>query len=188
MKDLKETFNLISIGTIAVDLLVIILGIFFMTNPAVGLESGLLLIGILLLISGIASIIKYIIHPKRLFRFELGYGILSIIAGLLAIFKPFEVATLMTILFAIWLIVSSTIKLVMALELRKIKDNTWTFDVTVAILTIILGILIIFNPFSSNMLLTVYIGVMMCIYASMDIVEQFFIRKRMNTIIKIFSK
>jgi len=188
MKDIKETFNLITIGSIAMDIIILILGIFFMTNPAVGLESALLLIGILLLISGVCSIIKYIINPKKLLRFELGYGIISIIAGLFAIFKPFGVATLITVLIAIWLIISSVVKLVLAIELRRIKEKTWIFDLTVAILVIIIGMLILFNPFNSYMILSVYVGVMMTMYAAMDVVEQFFLRKRVNDIIKIFNK
>ena len=51
-----------------------------MTSPAVGEEAALLLIGILLLISGVCSIIKYILNPKRLFKIELGFGIISVIA------------------------------------------------------------------------------------------------------------
>lgn len=188
MKDIKETIGLITIGSIAVDILVIVLGLFFITNPAVGLESALLLIGLLLFISGISSIIKFIIHPRSIFKFELVFGIVSIIAGILAIFKPFSVATLITVLIAIWLIISSSVKVVMALKLRKLKDSTWTFDITVSLLVIIIGILVLVNPFSSCMLLSVYVGVMLSIYAAMDIVEQFFIRKRINNIIKIFSK
>ena len=188
MKNVKETFNTISIGTIIIDVLIVVLGIFFMVNPSVGLESALLLIGVLLLISGICAIIKYIMNPKRFFRYELGYGIISIIAGLFAILKPFKVATLIVALIAIWLIISSVIKLMLALELRKLKDVTWIFDLTVFVLTIILGILILVNPFSSTMILSVYVGVLLTMYASMDIVEQFFIRKRIKTIINIFSK
>ncbi|MBP5469600.1 MAG: DUF308 domain-containing protein [Candidatus Riflebacteria bacterium] len=188
MESIKERLNLITFGTIGIDLLVIALGLFLMTNPAVGLESALLLIGILLLISGISSIIKYIMHPIRFFRFELIYGAISIVAGILAIFKPFEVIALITSLIAIWLIISSIIKLIMAIELKRNKEETWIFDITVAALVIILGILIIFNPFSSSMLLSVYVGVMITIYAAMDIVEQFFIRKRINSICKIFKK
>lgn len=188
MKDLKSTFNLVTIGSIIMDVLIIILGIFFVSNPTVGLESALLLIGLLLLISGICAIIKYIMNPRSFFKFELLYGLLSIIFGLFAIFKPFGVATLIVVLVGIWLIISSVIKLVMALELRKIKENTWVFDLTVSALTIVLGILILVNPFSSYIILSTYVGVMMMIYAAMDIVEQFFIRKRANTIMKFFSK
>ena len=188
MKDIKEAFNLITIGSIAMDILIILLGVFFITNPAVGLESALLLIGILLLISGISSIIKYVVNPKRLLKLDLGFGIISIIAGLFAIIKPFGVATLITVLIAIWLIVSSVVKLILALELKRIKEKSWIFDLTVAILVIIIGILILFNPFSSYMILSVYVGVMMCMYAAMDIVEQFLFRKRVDKILKIFSK
>lgn len=188
MKDIKDNFNLITIGSIIIDLLIIILGIFFITNPSVGLAGALMLIGILLFICGISSIIKYIINPRRFFRFELGFGIISIIAGTFAIFKPIAVETLITIIIAIWLIVSSVVKLIMALELKKIKEDTWIFDLTVAILVIALGILILVNPFKGNMLLSVYIGVMMSMYAAMDIIEQFFIRKRAKAIMQLFEK
>lgn len=188
MKDIKSAFNLITIGSILMDILIIILGIFFVSNPTVGLESALLLIGIILLVSGIYSIIKYIVNPRSFFKFELLYGILSIIAGLFAVFKPFGVATLIVVLVGIWLIISSVVKLVMAIELRKLKEDTWVFDLTVSALTILLGILILVNPFSSYIILSTYVGVMMMIYAAMDIVEQFFIRRRANTIMKFFSK
>ena len=188
MKDIKSTFNLITLGSIAFDILVIILGIFFVSNPSVGFESALFLIGIIFLISGISSIIKFIVNPRSFFKVELFYGILSIIFGFFAIFKPVSVEILIVIIVGTWLIVSSVIKLIVALELRKVKENTWIFDLTVALLTLLLGILILANPFSSYIILSTYVGVMMMIYAGMDIVEQLFIRKRANTIIKFFSK
>lgn len=188
MKDLKSAFNYVTIGSIIVDVLIIILGIFFVSNPTVGTTSALVLIGILLLISGIAAIVKYLINPRSFFKFELLYGILSIIFGVFAITKPFAVEMLIVVLVGTWLIISSVIKLVMALELRKLKENTWVFDLTVSALTIILGILILVNPFSTYIVLSIYVGVLMMIYAAMDIVEQFFIRKRANTIMKFFSK
>ena len=188
MDNIKNAFNYLTIGSIIVDVLIIILGIFFMTNPTVGPASTLMLIGILLLVSGVASIIKYIINPNKIIKFELAYGLLSIILGALAIFKPFTIEMLIVVLVGIWLIVSSILKLVIALELRKIKENTWIFDLTVSILVIIIGIMIIVNPFKSSMVLSVYIGVMMTIYAAMDIVEQFFIRKRAKSIMQVLTK
>lgn len=188
MKDLKNTFNLITIGSIIFDVIVVVLGLFFVTNPTVGTTSALMLIGILLSISGIVSIIKYIINPKNIFNFELVYGILSIIFGIFAFAKPIAVEILIVNIVGAWLIISSVIKLMMAIELRKVKENTWVFDLTVAILTIILGIFIIVNPFSGYIVLSTYIGVLMMIYAAMDIIEQLFIRKRVKTIVKLISK
>ena len=188
MKDLLKTFNLITLGTIALDFIFIALGIFLIANPAVGLESTLVLIGIILIVSGILAIIKYITNEHNFFKLELIYGILSFIAGLFAIYKPFDVATLITVIIGIWLVITSVVKLVMAIEFRKLKGSTWAFDLTVAILTILLGAMLLINPFKGYMVLSSYAGVMLMIYSSIDIVEQFFIRKRANQILKLFSK
>ncbi|MBR1416707.1 MAG: DUF308 domain-containing protein [Bacilli bacterium] len=188
MNDIKKAFNLITIGTIILDIIFIIFGIFLISNPTVGLESALLLIGLFLTISGIYSIVKYIINNKVFLRFELPYGILSIIVGLFAIFKPFDVATLITVLTGIWLIITSIIKFTIAVEFRKIKEDTWVFDLTVSVLTILLGIMLIINPFNGYMIISSYAGVLIMIYSAMDIIEQFFIRQRANHIIKFLKK
>ena len=188
MKNIKEGFNLITLGSVVVDLIFVFLGIFLIANPSVGLESALVLIGIILIISGIFSIIKYISNEIKLFRFELIFGIISIIAGVFAMFKPFDVATLITVIIGIWLILSSAVKFAVAIEFRKLKDGTWAFDMTVSALTIILGIMLLINPFYGYMLLSSYAGVMIIIYSSMDIIEQFFIRKRAKEILKLFTK
>ena len=187
MSDIKKSFNIITIGSIIIDVIIVILGIFLISNPAVGLESALTLIGVLLLVSGIYSIIKFIMNPKSIFKFELIYGILSIIAGSFAMFRPFAVASLIVILVGIWLIVTSLIKLSLALELRKFKEDSWIFDLAVAILTLVLGVLLLINPFSGYIVLSTYVGIMIIIYSSMDAIEQVFIRKRVSTIAKMFK-
>ena len=187
MENIKKSFNLITIGSMVVDFLTVILGLFLIANPSVGAESTLMLIGILLVITGIYSIIKFIMNSRSIFRFELIFGVLSLIAGCFAFFKPFAVASLLAILVGVWLIVSSLIKLSIAIELKKNNEESWIFDLTVAILTLILGVLILINPFKGYMGLTIYIGIMIIIYSAMDIIEQAFIRKRVATITKLFK-
>lgn len=187
MKSLKESFNLITLGSIILDVIFILLGIFLIANPSVGLESGLVLLGIILLISGLFSIIKYVTNGSRFFKFELVFGIISFIAGLFAMIKPFDVATLITVLVGIWLILSSAVKFAMAVEFRKLRNGTWAFDLTISTLTILLGIMFLINPFKGYMILTSYAGVLIMIYSAMDIVQQLFIRQRVNDIIKLFK-
>ena len=188
MKDIKRVFNLINIGSIVIDILFVIFGIFLVADPAVGLESALLLTGIFLLISGIYSIIKYIMNSHSIFKLELIYGLLSVIAGLFAVFKPFSVANLITIIVGIWLIISSVTKFSIALEFKRLKNEGWIFDLAISILTLILGLLLLFNPFEGIMILSTYAGIMLIIYSSMDIIEQFFIRKRASQLVKLLSK
>ena len=188
MEELKRSFNIITIGAIIIDILFIIMGIFFIANPAVGAESALMIIGIILLVSGIYSIIKFIINSRSFFKFEIVYGLLSIIAGCFAIFRPLGAELLIAILVGTWLIISSAFKLPIVLTLKNHNEGSWIFDLTVVILTIILGILLLINPFKGYMVLTVYSGIMLMIYAAMDVVEQLFIRKRAKIISSYFSK
>ena len=58
----------------------------------------------------------------------------------------------------------------------------------ISVLTIILSLLLIINPFSGYIVISTYAAIMIIMYAGMDLVEQFFIRKRAGKIIKYLSK
>ena len=188
MKDIKKTFNLINIGTMILDVVFIVLGIFLIANPAVGVSSALLLFGIILIVSGLYSIIKFILNSRSIFRFEFIYGIVSLIVGLLALFKPFAIVNLITILVGLWLFITSVFKFGVALELRKLNIDSWIFDLVISFLTIIISLLLIINPFGGYIIITTYVAIMVMMYAGIDLVEQVFIRRRASKIIKFLSK
>ena len=188
MNDIKKTFNYVTIGTMILDIMFIVLGIFLVANPSVGVNASLFLFGVILMISGLYSIIKYINNNSVIFRFELIYGILSIVVGLIAFFKPFALVNLITVLVGAWLVISSFIKFFVANELRRVGIESWTFDMGISVLTIILGLMLIINPFGGYIILTTYVAILIMMYAAMDLVEQFFIRKRASKIIKFLSK
>jgi uncharacterized membrane protein HdeD (DUF308 family) len=71
------------------------------------------------------------------------------------------------------------------MQLKYFKEETWLFDLVVALLTIVLGILLLVNPFNGYIVLSTYAGIMLVIYAGMDIIEQFLFRKRASEIEKI---
>ncbi len=187
MKDIKNSFNLITFGSIVLDIILIIMGIFMITNKTIGPESALVVFGVMLLISGVYAIIKYLIHPKNIFKFELIYGVLSIIAAAFAIFKPFEVANFITIIVGIWLIVTSVFKFFISVELKNYNQDSWIFDLSISALTILLGIMLLINPFNGYMVLSTYVGIMLTIYCAMDMTEQFLIRKRVNSIVEFLK-
>ena len=188
MNDIKKAFNFITIGTMILDVIFVILGIFLVANPTVGVNASLFLFGVVLIMSGLYSIVKYFTNNRVIFRFELIYGIISLIAGLLAFFKPFAIANLITVLIGSWLIISSVFKFFIANELRRVGIESWTFDMGISVLTIILGIMLIVNPFNGYIILTTYVAILIIMYAGFDLVEQLFIRKRASKIIKFLSK
>ena len=187
MKEIRKNFNLLTIGAMMLDVIIIVLGMFLIANPSVGINSALMLLGIILIVSGLYSLVKYSVNKQIIFRFELIYGIASLVAGLLALFKPFAVANLITVLVGFWLIITSIFKFAVALELKKVNIESWTFDMSLSVITIFLGLLLVINPFRGYIILSTYAAIMLIVYAGVDLVEQLTIRRRANKIMKFFK-
>ncbi len=188
MKEHKKAFNALTLGAIALDILIFILGAYFIAKPTTSANIIGYVFGILLIIVGIYNIIKFIVNmgTNKFFLIEIISGILTILAGVFMVYNPFSLANITTIGVGIWLIISATIKGAIALQFKKFNEETWMLSLIIAVITLILGILIIVNPFESYIVLAVYVGVMVCVYAAMDIVQQILFRKRVKEIVKIF--
>lgn len=189
-KEINKNLNLITIGSIIMDVIFIALGLFLIINPTLSTKVSGILLGILLVVSGLYAVIKYVLNIDSafIFTFELIYGLLSIIAGILIIANPLSLANFITIIVGLWFIVSAIIKVSLALQFRVFKEETWVLNLVIGLLTILLGILLLINPFSGFIIITTYVGIMLIVYAGMDIVEQFLFRKRASDITKILFK
>lgn len=189
-KEINKNLNIITIGSIIMDVIFIALGLFLIINPELSTKVSGILLGMLLVAAGLYSVIKYVLNIDSafIFTFELIYGLLSIIAGILIMVNPLALANFITIIVGIWFIVSAGIKISIALQFKAYKEETWVLNLVIGILTIIIGILLLVNPFNAYIVLTTYLGIMLIMYAGMDIVEQFLFRKRASDITKILFK
>ena len=189
-KEINKNLNLITIGSILLDIRFIALGIFLVINPELSTRVSGVLIGIGLIVAGLYAIIKYILNMDAafIFTFELIFGILSTIGGILVMANPLAIANFITIIIGLWFIVSAVIKGSIALQFKNYNEETWILNLVISLLTIVLGILLITNPFSAYIVLSTYVGIMIIMYSGMDIVEQLLFRKRAANIEKILFK
>ena len=189
-KEINKNLNLITIGSILLDIIFIALGIFLVINPELSTRVSGVLIGIGLIVAGLYAIIKYVLNMDAafIFTFELIFGILSTIGGILVIANPLAIANFITIIIGLWFIVSAVIKGSIALQFKNYNEETWILNLVISLLTIVLGILLITNPFSAYIVLSTYVGIMIIMYSGMDIVEQLLFRKRAANIEKILFK
>lgn len=190
-KEINKNLNLITIGSILLDVIFIALGIFLVINPELSTKVSGVLIGIGLIVVGLYAVIKYVLNMDTIafiFTFELIFGILSIITGILLMANPLAIASFITIIIGVWFIISAVIKGSIALRFKRYNEETWILNSVISILTVILGILLLTNPFSAYIVLSTYVGIMIIVYSSMDIVEQLLFRKRAANIEKILFK
>ena len=186
-KEIDKRLNLITIGAILLDIVFIILGFFFLGNPEITTQVSGMLFGLILVTSGVYAIIKYIsnMHSNIVFTLELIYGILSLIGGIIIMSNPLGFASLITVFIGVWFIVSGVIKSTLAIRFKKFKEETWVFNLVIAFVTILIGILLVVNPFKGTLVLTTYVGIMLLVYSGMDIVNQLLLRKRSSEIERI---
>lgn len=183
----KKIFNIITIGQIIVDSIIITFCLYFASNPKISTKILETVFAILLICVGIYNITKYLLTNKgfRLYKFDLLTGFITTVLGLVILLNPFSITSILTICIGIWLVYTSIFKLTIALQLKKIKSESWIINLAISVCTALLGIIFIINPFKVYLLLSSFVSVLICCYAATDILQQMIFRKKAKEIIKI---
>lgn len=126
-------------------------------------------IGIFLLVTGVLKIISYVVQKGSydLFNYELVYGIISIVFGIVMIANTSALEGLLGIIIGIWIIYSSLMRFGLALKLKAFEVNSWITTLILAILMMMCGIYILFVPD----IIIATLGALVFIYAVIDIIE-----------------
>ena len=134
-----------------------------------------ILIGGALLITGVLSIIKYTKENIAGSNLNLVSGILYTVLGVIIIIYPYSIINLVTICLGVYLIINGMLKLKLAFTLKNITDK-WISTLVMGIITIVLGLLLIFNPFA-GITITKLAGAFLVIVAVFDLVDTYIIQK-----------
>ena len=184
---MNKRFN--KYGWLISAILEVLLGIILIFKPKEFTDLILNCIGIVMIVYGGINAIEYFRTSKELAIFEhnLSKGILSILAGiLLMIFKSTLVESI-TVIYGIIILVGSIVKVQFSADLARMEDKLWLVTLIEAIISIILGILIIKNPFSAIKTLWGFIGISMIIEGVFNGINAgywFTIRKKIEKIIE----
>ena len=115
---MKKKFNKLMTISLTTSILFCVVGLVLITHTHLSLETMAYIMGGLLIVHGTASIIDDYKQFKIFYFFD-GFttGILSIILGIVIISNLDYMALIVPITFGVWMILSSTFKLRMALAL-----------------------------------------------------------------------
>lgn len=133
-----------------------------------------IIVGACFLILGISAIYKYM-NNKEEGNLNLITGILYSVLGGIIILYPHSVLRLVAICLGVYLLISGLSKVRLALMLKD-DTNRWIGTLSVAILILVLGILLVFNPFS-GVAITKLAGAFLFLYAIFDIIDKYVIQK-----------
>ena len=133
-------------------------------------------VGGCLLIFGIIEIIKYIKTKEYKFTSSLVSGILYSALGIVVFINPASVISLVTICLGVYLVINGILKTVFSFNLKRITTR-WIGALVMGILTVILGLLLVINPFGSAVAITKLAGGFLVVVAIFDLVDRYIIMK-----------
>lgn len=187
---MEKKINKMCNTSLIISLIFVVIGLFLFIKPDATISLISYTIGGVILTSGIFSAYKYFTAESlgNTINFDLVFGVLLIIAGLFLIIKPTALASLFPIILGIWIIINSVTKFQYALVLKKVKNEDWVGAALISGLMFIWGVVLLFNPFKSALAITQIIGIFIIVYAVLDIINNFIIKKNVNNMLDTFKK
>ncbi len=142
------------------------------------------IVGAILVALGTVAIIRFLRKAKNQepTNLEFAYGIISIILGIIVISHPQGIASIVPIILGIAIIINSANKLDYSFQLKNEKNSVWKATMIIAIISTLCGLILLFNPFAAAEAATKVIGVFIIIYAILDLISAFTVRK---TVVKV---
>lgn len=175
---LKKMFTL----SIFSSILFIVIGLLLFFKPGDTLKTISYIIGGLILVFGIFGVARFTKSEKKGLNFDLIYAILSFVAGLIIIFNPEALASIIPIILGIWIVINSAIKIQYSFYIKSDTSKKWVATLTMSLITLICGIVLLFNPFKAASYVAQAVGLFIMVYAVIDLVESFMLKTKQNNV------
>lgn len=173
MKNMSKNLN--SIVMCVCELLI---GILLLISP-VGFASVIIIIsGVVMAVLGAIFILKYFRTDaaEAAASHLLVKGMIIFILGAFCIFKSkWFIATfpIITMVYGAVVLVAGLLKLQFSIDMIRMKDDKWFWTAISSAISIICGIIVLYNPFAATATLWIFTGITLIVEAVFDVVAIF---------------
>lgn len=103
---------------------------------------------------------------------------MAVVIGIITIAYSETIGTIFRVIIGIWIIYSSLIRINLAMKLKAMDVNAWSYSLLLAVIMFVCGLFIAMN--SGSVIVT--IGIMMIVYSVIDIIEDAIFMKNVKEI------
>lgn len=187
MRDLTKRIFWVSIAS---TLVMLLFGILLFIFPETVIKSVAIAMGVIFIMIGVIPIINYFRFRATGFTttFSFLLGIFCIVAGLILLMNENILGTIIPILTGVWMIINSINRISISMDLRDDKIPFWVITFIYAILTLVAGVLLILDPVNGGKLVTKTIGIIICVYSTLDVIDLILIRIKAKKVVKEVKK
>lgn len=151
------------------------IGILLLLQPGETVQLVSMLCGITVIILGAGAWISYFSKFKSTILAIL--GTLAIISGIILCVKYKSIISVVLFLFGVFILVSGVVDFASAIDAKRNDLKSWIISLIMSVATIILGLLVIVNPFDSMLVITRLLGAGLIVYAVMDLISFIQVKK-----------
>ncbi len=158
---------------ILMSILYLALGIFLLMVPGMALNIVCYALGGVVLACAAVQLIRYFAVERGVFQSQLTLisGLVCLGLGAFLIIRSDLVVRILPIVFGLFVIFDSLGRIQNALELRRCKYSSWKGFLLLAVLSIVLGIVMILDPFGTMETLVMAIGVILIIEGALNLLS-----------------
>lgn len=147
-------------GYIIISVFLLSSGILLISLPDISIQIIGKLLGAAMILFGCIKLVGY--FSKDLFRlafqYDLQFGVLIFVLGLLMLVKPSEVVNLLFVALGFAILADSLFKIQIALDSRKFGIGKWWGILALAVITACIALVLVFRPSASAKVLTSLLG------------------------------
>lgn len=149
------------IGYIVISAALCAFGVLLIVDPDISIAAFGVFTGAALIVFGVIKIVGYFSRDlyRLAFQYDLAFGILAIALGVMVILEPNNVLDTICVAVGIAFLMDGLLKIQIALDARRFGIHAWWLILSVAILTGVIGILLVFRTAESARTLMMFLGV-----------------------------
>lgn len=181
----EKKYNNIKLLEILIAVVFIVFGIILLLNKTVSDRFISTFLGILILVEAALNIYSAVMSDSnRIFKINILFGLIFIVLAIFLFVNPIKFVNYITIYYGAYLIINGIKGFINSIKYKLIKEDSWLIILVMSILTISLGVLMIFYPFESFGIIEI-VGIFSILFGLLTINTSNLLRNRVE---KFMSK
>jgi len=158
---------------ILMSLLYLALGIFLLMVPGTALNVVCYALGGVVLACAAVQLVRYFVVERGIFQSQLTLisGLVCLALGAFLIIRSDIVVRVLPIVFGLFVIFDSLGRIQNALELRRCEYSSWKVFLLLAVLSVVLGIVMVVDPFGTMETLVMAIGLILILEGALNLLS-----------------
>ena len=163
------------------------LGIFLVLKPGTALNIVCYALGGVVLACAAVQLVRYFVVERGVFQSQLTLisGLVCLALGAFLIIRSDVVVRVLPIVFGLFVIFDSLGRIQNALELRRCGYPSWKIFLLLAVLSVVLGIVMVVDPFGTMETLVMAIGLILILEGALNLLSALYTMLAVRRFIKL---